>query len=176
MYLADTSQPSALLKLPGEIRNKIWAHTFDYYDYVNCGRRIDTTCFRRFPNMPVAATVCCQMMAEVLGVFHNATTFIIWIDNCEGERDVRANTAYMRLCNIQCEIGNVENAPTSLSEATNRPAYRISGRPAFDNIIKWAKNIHSTDLDLNYDPSEADGWAKTLCEMLQTAVKMRSSP
>lgn len=172
----DFPQTLTLLDLPGEIRNKIWSHTFDYYDYVNCGKRIDITCFRPFPKIPVAATVCRQMMAEVLGVFLNDVDFVIWIGLCEGERDVRANTAYMRLCKLQREIGKVESAPTRLSEAPNAPRRIMSGRPWFDNIVKWAKTVHVSDLDLNYEPSKRKGWVRIVFEMLDTTVKLRSVP
>ena len=173
---SDKLQNSALLRLPRKIRKLIWAHTFDYYDYVKYGRRIDITWMRPLSSIPVAATVCRKMMGEVLDVFLNEVNFVIWVDSCEGERDVETKAAYMRLCNLQRKIGKVKDVPKRYCDLRNSPKLSLSGGPFFREILKWAEDIHSSKLSLSYEFPGAQGHFKTLREMLQTAVVMRGSP
>lgn len=157
---ATSPQPSRLLSIPPELRNRIYRNVL-----LDPGRiNVSATGFTE----PELLLTCKQIRSEAMGIFYNECTFVLDNDDYDPTTAI-AWTMKLRALSKRKIITNRCGPPTIFSQT--RPT------PSWTNLLKWVKACHERQAGAMYaGETRKDAGAHIISACLLMGVNLRDTP
>jgi len=127
-----------LLRLPPELRNRIWAAAVVQVDPIG----VDSVSTKP----PSLLGVCRQIRSEAIGIWYNENSFGFAIQDCDGSYMLAWTKHFHEHDDDDRELCSVQHCH--------------DGSPNWANLIKWARGLYEIDgySQIREDGSDEDDW------------------